>query len=120
MSIAAVIVGAGLAWLIYATRVVAADDLRQRFSTLHTVLSRRYYFDDLYTWYVARVQQRILAAACAWVERYVIIGFAVNGTALVTQTAGRLLRRLQTGVVQTYALLFFIGVMWAVYVIGRG
>jgi len=120
LSIMVVVVGASLAWLIYAKRVVAAEDLRQRFSTLHALLIRRYYFDDFYTWYVTRVQQRIMAATCAWFERYVIIGFAVNGTAMVTQTAGRLMRRVQTGVVQTYALLFFIGVIWAVYVIGRG
>ena len=54
----------------------------------------------------------MIAGLCAWLERYVVIGAAVNGTAWITQTAGRLLRRLQTGAVQTYVLWFLIGVTW--------
>ncbi len=75
------------------------------------MLSHRYYFDDVYNWYVEKIQQQIFAGACAWLERNVIIEFAVNGTALVTHTTGRIIRRCQTGQVQSYALIFFGGLL---------
>ena len=71
--------------------------------------------DDLYEWIVLNIQQRLVACACYIVEKVVIIGFAVNGTAWVTRSAGGLLRRAQTGKVQTYALVFFLGVTVTLY-----
>ena len=58
------------------------------------------------------VQQKLLAGLCAWVERVLIIGLGVNGTARLTQGLGHLVRLFQTGRVQTYVLVFLLGVVW--------
>jgi len=107
-------VGLGLvtAWLMYHRKAVSAQQLVHALALPYSFLQRRYYIDELYDWYVTRIQQKVIAGLCAWLERYVVIGAAVNGTAWITQTAGRLLRRLQTGAVQTYVLWFLIGVTW--------
>ena len=73
--------------------------------------------DELYAWYVQEIQQKLIAGACAWVERVIIIGIAVNGIASVTRAAGLLLRRLQTGKVQNYVLVFLLGVI-CLFVLG--
>jgi len=110
-SLAAITAGAGMAWFIYARQRRVAKELAGRFSRLYTLLARRYYVDETYNWYVDRVQQRLFARTCALFERLVIINFAVNGTARVTQTTGRVLRYCQTGKVQSYVLVFFIGIV---------
>jgi NADH-quinone oxidoreductase subunit L len=112
ISLAAVAAGLVLAWLIYRKGVVSAEQIVQALALPYTFLQRRYYIDEMYGWYVAVVQQKWLAGLCAWVERSVIIGFAVNGVARLTQEAGKLLRRLQTGMVQAYVLAFLLGIVW--------
>ena len=108
---AVIVAGVGLACVIYAWQWISASRIAQRLGVVYTVLSHRYYFDDVYNWYVEKIQQQIFAGACAWLERNVIIEFAVNGTALVTHTTGRIIRRCQTGQVQSYALIFFGGLL---------
>jgi NADH-quinone oxidoreductase subunit L len=112
ISLSVVAAGLALAWLIYRKRAVSAQQIVQALALPYTFLQRRYYIDELYGWYVAIVQQRWIAGLCAWVERSIIIGFAVNGIARLTQEAGKLLRRLQTGAVQAYVLAFLVGIVW--------
>ncbi len=108
------VVGLGLflAWLIYKRQAVSAQQVVHALALPYSFLQRRYYIDEIYNWYVATIQQKVIAGLCAWVERYVIIGFAVNGIARLTRAFGQLLRLCQTGKVQTYVLGFLIGVIW--------
>ncbi len=115
VSLLAVGGGFGLAWLIYVQRAISSALFLERFRGWVWVLERKYGFDQLYNWYVDVVQQRVIAQACQLVERHLIIGFAVNGTAWLTQAAGRVIRRCQTGVIQQYALVFVTGVVVLVY-----
>jgi NADH-quinone oxidoreductase subunit L len=115
ISLAVVAAGLGLAWLVYVRRAVSAQQLVHALALPHTLLKRKYYFDEMYNWYVDRIQQRIIAATCAWVEGNVIIGFAVNGIAWLTKQAGGLIRLCQTGRIQTYVLVFLIGIVWLLW-----
>ncbi len=72
------------------------------------ILLKKYFFDDLYDWLIRNVQDKIAHLSDAF-ERWVIVKTAVNGTAYTTRSAGDLLRRLQSGMVQFYALLFTTG-----------
>lgn len=114
-SLVVVAIGVGLAWLIYGTRSISPSKIAQTFGPVYRLLLRHYRIDDAYAWYVDRIQQRLIASACALFERFVIIGLAVNGTAWTTKTAGRLLRLCQTGKVQQYVLVFFVGVVALLY-----
>ena len=112
VSVTAVAAGLGLAWVIYRRRLLSARQLVEALALPYTVLQRRYYIDELYAWYVAVIQQRLIAGLCAWVERSIIIGGLVNGTAALTRAAGELVRRCQVGKVQAYVLGFLVGVVW--------
>jgi NADH-quinone oxidoreductase subunit L len=112
VSLVVVTLGLALAWLIYQRRAISAQQLVQALALPYSFLQRRYYIDELYNWYVANIQQKLLAGLCAAFERYLIIGLGVNGTAALTRGAGKLLRLCQTGKVQTYALVFLAGVVW--------
>jgi len=111
-SLAVVAAGLVLAWLIYQKQAVSAQQIVHALALPYSFLQRRYYIDELYNWYVATIQQHVIAGVCAWVERAIIIGLLVNGTAWLTRGAGRLLRRFQTGRIQTYVLAFLIGIVW--------
>ena len=112
ISLAVVAGGLALAWLLYQRRAISSQQMVRALALPYSFLKRHYYIDEIYTWYVVNVQQRLIAGLCAWVERRLIIGLAVNGTAWLTQRAGRLIRLCQTGKVQAYALVFLLGVTW--------
>ena len=54
-------------------------------------------------------------AADLVVDRWIIAGVAVRGTHGTVELAGRALRLLQTGNLQTYAMLFGLGVALVLY-----
>jgi NADH-quinone oxidoreductase subunit L len=77
-------------------------------------MRNRFYFDELYQATVIRLHD-FLAAVADWFDRWIIAGLAVRGTHGTTELAGRALRLLQTGNLQTYALLFALGVALVLY-----
>ena len=119
ISLGVVAIGLTLAWLIYRKRAVSGQQIVQALALPYSFLQQRYYIDAFYDWYVATVQQRWIAGFCAWFERVVIIGIFVNGTAAITRGLGLGLRLCQTGTVQTYVLVFLIGVVWLLTRVGR-
>jgi NADH-quinone oxidoreductase subunit L len=102
--------GIAIAWLLYKQQVVTANQVVHALALPYSFLQRRYWIDEIYAWYVSEVQQKRIAGACLWVERSIIIGFAVNGVAWLTRAAGLVLRRAQTGRIQTYVFVFLVGV----------
>ena len=102
--------GLGIAYLAYYRQVPFGAVFRSAVEPIRQILLHRYYIDDLYDWFVRRIQGGV-AWLCNLFERYVIIGFAVNGTARITRLSGSILRHCQTGKVQTYALVLFMGIL---------
>jgi len=68
----------------------------------------------LYDALIKYVQENIAWISDAF-ERWVVVEGAVNGTARFTRACGSYLRRLQTGKVQFYALVFMVGVTALIY-----
>ena len=90
------------------------DPLENTLGGFYKVLKNKYYFDDVYTWYVNRVQQTF-AATLSWFEKIVIDRHGVHALTDWAQTTGKMLRTFQTGLVQLYALVFVLGVI-AIYI----
>ncbi len=108
-----VLAGAGifLAYAIYSAKWLSAESLRWRFAPLYTLFSRKYWLDELYERiFVIRLLVNGLFAALHWFDDHVVDG-AVNGVAGGPIAAGRVIRRLQTGQLQAYAIAIFLGVL---------
>jgi NADH-quinone oxidoreductase subunit L len=103
----AVLIGFAAARTLYVR--VAKDPLPEKLGTLSRAMQNRFYFDELYEATVIRLHE-FLASCAAWIDRWIIAGFAVKGTHGTTEIIGRALRLLQTGNLQTYAFLFALGV----------
>ena len=142
VSLVAVGIGAALSLALY--RGWRAKDPLTRLGPVYTALQRRLYIDELYMRGIVRPVQYSLAAAVNWTNTYVLDGI-VNGAAALTRglaqvvawfdrtvidgavnTIGRgagesggLLRYLQSGNVQRYAVFLFVGVVALAIVVTR-
>lgn len=96
------------AWVLY--RRAVRDPLPWLLGAPARWLRDRLYFDEIYECLIAWTQEalaRVVAAADQWV----LAGVIVRGTQGGVELAGRVLRHLQTGNIQTYAFLLAAGVV---------
>ncbi len=95
------------------------DPLPARLGALATAMRERFYFDELYAATVIRMHET-LAVVAEWIDRWLIAGLLVRGTHGTTEIIARATRLVQTGNLQTYALLFALGVALVLYLaLGR-
>ena len=104
----AVVAGYQLARALYIN--AASDPLPDKIGVVAKLARDRFYFDELYEWFIS-VTQETLAKVADWFDRWVIAGLLVRGTHGTTELFGRALRLVQTGSLQTYAFLFAAGVV---------
>ena len=79
------------------------------FGTLYKTAARKFYIDELYQVITQKIIFKGLGRPAAWFDRNVIDGM-INGVGYVTARTSQVIRGLQSGSVQQYALLFFGGV----------
>ncbi|MBC7543500.1 MAG: NADH-quinone oxidoreductase subunit L [Candidatus Sericytochromatia bacterium] len=117
LSAAIFAVGTGLAYAIYIRKTVDAAGWAKDWPGLHDMLSHKFYIDEAYATFVDRV---VLgwASVAAMLDRYVVDGL-VNGIAMGTVAGGEGLKLLQTGRVQTYALIATTSLFVIVWILTR-
>jgi NADH-quinone oxidoreductase subunit L len=112
-STALAVAGIALAYAIYETKAVSAASLQRAFGPLHTLVARKYYFDELYEGIgVRQGLYRYGTAAAQWFDTNVVDG-AVNGAASITRRASDTLRWVQSGSFQAYGTIGFGGLVLA-------
>jgi NADH-quinone oxidoreductase subunit L len=107
ISSAFAVVGLAVAFALYGKRT-ASDPLPPKLGVLYNALKEKFYFDAVYGWYVDVVQQGF-AHFLEQIEKIFIDQVFVDGLANLARVAGSLLRLLQNGLVQFYALVFILG-----------
>ena len=100
------------AWSLYGR--AARDPLPAKLGGLSRAMRNRFYWDEIYQAVFIRPHD-FVAAVAAWIDRWIIAGVGVRGMHGLTELAGRALRLLQTGNLQTYAFLFVLGVAGVLY-----
>ncbi len=128
------ILGLAVAWRFYVRKPEIAATLKARFAGAHRVLTNKYYVDELYDATVIR--GTMASASGLWVFDRTVVDGVVNGSGWLTiftswfsgildkyivdglvnlvgsilQESSFVFRRLQTGLIQNYALLMLFGV----------
>jgi NADH-quinone oxidoreductase subunit L len=113
LAMLAFVMGLALAVALY-LHGPAEDPVKARFPLLHRILWNKFGFDEFYLVLVKYVQGGV-AALCDLVDRWLIAGLGVRGTAGVVHELGKMLQLFQTGSLQTYAFLFTAGLVIILY-----
>ena len=134
LSVAVGLIGIWLAWTFYVTRPEKSEQMASRFAAAHALLSHKYYVDELYDATIIRGTKASGEALWAFDAR--VVDGGVNGTGWLTifsswashlvdtyfvdglvnvvgwtaNESSLLFRRLQTGLIQNYALVMVFGV----------
>jgi NADH-quinone oxidoreductase subunit L len=109
------LVGILLAYFLYAKPSTVPQRMAHQFKRLYSLSLNKWFFDEFYD--LVFVKPTIFLSFLLWkeVDKGVIDGI-VNGVAEFCQTSAASLRRLQTGQLQTYALVMAIGLFGMVSV----
>jgi NADH-quinone oxidoreductase subunit L len=133
-SVLIALAGIGLAWKFYVTSPEISEQMAERFAGAHRTLSNKYYVDELYNATV--ISGTFSAGRGLWSFDRTVVDGAVNGTSWITvvsawfsgltdrtivdgavnlvgwivQESSHAFRRLQTGLVQNYAMLMLFGI----------
>jgi NADH-quinone oxidoreductase subunit L len=100
--------GAGTALLFY--KSAATDALEQRSPGLFRWLAAKLWFDEIYQWYIDKVQQRF-ALLLNFLEQIFLAGFIIRGFAGVVGLLGLGTRALHVGRLNVYLYWFLGGVV---------
>jgi NADH-quinone oxidoreductase subunit L len=105
------ILGALLAFTIYIRRQPSGESVGNMLPIPYKIFSRKYWIDELYEGFiVVRVLIDGIFRVIQLFDTYIVDGL-VNGVAGVTLAGGRQLRKAQTGLLQLYALVIFLGIL---------
>lgn len=115
-SIVAALTGIGLAFHFYVKDRTLPERTAIKLSAIHKLLSRKYYVDEIYN--SLFVQPIRKGSEILWTSFDIrIIDGMANVSGRLMMRFGEQLRRLQTGVVQNYAAIFFLGVIFIIFYI---
>ena len=111
ISIIAGFSGIGLAALFYLVKTDIPVMLAQKFNAAYKVLWNKYYVDELYSFIIVR--------PAIWTAKNILIGITdariieaiVNGVPKGIGEFSRILRKVQTGLLQHYAAIMALGVL---------
>ena len=113
----AALLGIALAAVGHLGRRSDGPQMERFLGPLETLFANRFYVDELYRGLVVRPLEFVAFLAAAF-DRHVVDG-VVDGVARLPVAAGALTRRLQSGLVQRYALAGVLGTVLIVLAIAR-
>ena len=98
------------AWYLYMVRTDLPAKIKQAAGPLFTLLDRKYFIDEFYSWLFAGGARALGAGLWKIGDVKVIDGFVVNGAARVVGLTALLVRRFQSGYIYHYAFTMIVGV----------
>ena len=104
------VAGIFTAWFLYILRTDVPGKIKKWLLPIYTLLDRKYYIDELYSWLFAGGTRALSNVLWKVGDIKIIDGFFVNGTARVVAWTAMLARRLQTGYIYHYAFTMIVGV----------
>ena len=116
MFVSVVIAASGIyaARWIYLQRVEIADSLVKRYPRIYRTLLNKYYVDKVYDAVVVDPTVKISNDILWKAMDVTVIDGSVNGSAKIINGIGQVIRKIQTGVAQSYAVVFIGGIVFVI------
>ncbi len=107
----------GFLWARALYRRALIDPLPEKLGWLSRAMRNKFYVDEFYENVLIPCTQDALARLADGIDRWIIGGVLVRGAHGSTEAAGRLLRLVQNGSLQTYAFLLVAGVALVLFIV---
>ncbi len=82
----------------------------KRLGSLYTAAKKKFYIDELYLFVTKKIIFNLIGRPAAWIDKNIVDGL-MNGIANTTATISGLIKGMQSGKVQSYAIYFFGGIV---------
>ncbi len=115
-SIAIAVIAIALATWLYMKPNEKPARMADSMRSLHTWAYHRFYFDEIYLFVTHNIIFRYICAPIAWFDRHIIDG-TMNFMATATQWASYHIRELQSGRLQSYAIVFLLGALLVAFIV---
>jgi NADH-quinone oxidoreductase subunit L len=99
-----------IAWLLHKYPKLG-DNVIKQIKPVHNILLNNYYMDDLYIKVFAPLGRNIGKFLWTLGDMLLIDGLIVNGSAKIIDWYSKLLRKVQSGYVNTYATFMILGII---------
>jgi NADH-quinone oxidoreductase subunit L len=103
------VIGIGIAYRVWVARPGTAARLQQMFAPVYTLLSDKWYFDELIDVVVVRPALMLGRLSESVLERIVISGGVTGGVTGLVRAGSAAVRRAQTGFLRYYAAALILG-----------
>ncbi|HJS53869.1 MAG TPA: NADH-quinone oxidoreductase subunit L [Chitinophagaceae bacterium] len=104
------VIGILLAMWMYKKESIKAQQVSQSLGVFYRAAYKKFYIDEIYLFITQKIIFNLIGRPAAWVDRNIVDGL-MNGIASTTATVSGLIKGLQSGKVQSYAIYFFGGVV---------
>jgi NADH-quinone oxidoreductase subunit L len=110
ISVLAAGIGLLVAWKMYWQKSINPEKLAERFSGVYRLLINKYYIDEVYDKMLVNPTIRLAEVLWRFFDDMIVDG-TVNGVANFVEWSGGIVRRVQTGYLASYAMLFVLGII---------
>ena len=110
VSVAAVIIAIYFALHVYTKKISIAENAAGKFKGLYNLLLNKYFVDEIYEAGIVRPVQKGSDLFLWKIFDVKFIDGIVNGLALAVQSGSGVIRKIQNGVTQSYALVIVAGI----------
>ncbi|MFA5833397.1 MAG: NADH-quinone oxidoreductase subunit L [Bacteroidota bacterium] len=113
-SVALGLLGMYAGWKIFTEKTEIAESVAKKFSGFHKLLWNKYFVDEAYDAVVVTPMKKISDKFLWKIVDVKIIDNALNYSAKLVEATSNIFRRIQTGVVQSYAIVFVAGILFVI------
>jgi NADH-quinone oxidoreductase subunit L len=110
--------GMAVAWKFYGMQNSLPESFAKSMGGIYDFVRRKLMIDELYLFISRRIIFQYIGKPAAWFDKNVVNG-TVNAAGQFTQFVSYLIKRIQSGHVQSYSLYFFAGILlftiWILY-----
>ncbi len=110
VSLGVALLGVAFASSLYRVQSDTPHLFAERFSAVYRLLWNKYFVDEMYQAVIVRPIQVLSSSVLYRVVDIGMIDGVVRGISFLTMQSGAILSRLQTGIVQRYALVMIVGI----------
>ena len=91
-------------------RKLKAEKISQSFGGLYKAAYQKFYIDEIYLFITQKIIFNLIGRPAAWIDKNIVDGL-MNGIANTTASISEIIKGIQSGKVQNYAIYFFGGIV---------